>query len=168
MIDSITGAVTALRTAVDMVMKAVDIRDDRMLAETRFTMLARLNDVYEANLLQSERNAAIQQKLHSLASEKRELEDDMFKLKSQVERMSNYELTRTPIGSIVFVDKTTIDAPHGPVYACAHCFEEGKISTLQPEHGGKVMVCFKHGYIGFSIRPHSGIFSGRKYTPGKC
>lgn len=157
MIDSISGALSALRISVDLAKSAIDARDDRKLTEARSAMLDKIIDVQEACLRLQEANAALLQDKHSLTHAKRELEGQIAEMTRKADRLANYERLRTPVGTIVYVDKTTLDSPQGAIYACPACMDDGKISTLQPVEGGGLLECIKHGAFGFNTQPRGPV-----------
>lgn len=154
MIETVAATLAGLRTAVGLAKDAIDARDGAKLAEVKSVLIDRILDVQTACLALQETNAALIQQKATLAEEKRSLEGDLMKAREQADKLAQYERFRTPIGAIVFVDKTTKDASDDAVYACAACMDEGKVSTLQPIHSGKMLVCHTHGKFGFSVEPN--------------
>ncbi|MCX5590903.1 hypothetical protein [Alcaligenes endophyticus] len=152
MFGTASAAITSLKTALDMLKVAVDSRDFIKLAEIKINLTDQVLDVQTAFLELQEKNASLQQDKHSLANEKRELETELMGLREQIGKLAKYERFRTPSGTLVFVETESKDSPDGPVYACAACMDEGKISTLQPTGPGKQFFCYTHKTIPFEIQ----------------
>ncbi|WP_038855022.1 hypothetical protein [Bordetella trematum] len=157
MIDAISGALGGLRGAVDLARIAIDTRDAVKLAEIRLALMDHVIDVQDACMRLQEANATLAQDKHTLANEKRELEKQVMQLRQQTAKLAGYERTRTPVGSIVFVETVTKDSSNGPIYACASCMDEDKVTTLQPIHGDTKLHCPTHGEIGFTVEPSGPI-----------
>lgn len=145
MIESITGAVTSLRGALAMAKTAIEFRDDKKIAEAMTAINDRIMNVQDACMRLQEKNSALLQDKHTLANEKRELENQIAQLRLQTDRLAKYERVRLDSGALVFVDKDSKESEGGPVYACATCMDDHKISTLQPNQNGTALICSVHG-----------------------
>lgn len=149
MIETVTGAITALRGTMAMIRTAIDARDDKKLGEVMTAINDRIIGVQDACMRLQETNATLQQEKHTLAQEKRDLEGEIAQLRQQTDRLAKYERTRLPSGALAFVETETKGDPGGAVYACASCADNGKISTLQPTPNGTKLRCATHGDIQF-------------------
>lgn len=155
MIETIAATLAGLRTAVGLAKDAIDARDAEKLKEAKSALIDRILDVQNACLALQETNATLVQDKATIADEKRHLERQLMEAHKQADKLAQYERMHTPIGAVVFVDKDTKNAADGPVYACAACMDDGKVSTLQPIFDGKMLVCHVHGKFGFTIEPRA-------------
>lgn len=149
MFGAASVTITSLKTALDMFKVAVDTRDFIKLAELKIDLTDRILDVQTAFLELQEKNASLLQDKHTLANEKRELETQLMNLQQHIDKLAKYERFRAPSGTLLFVETESKNSPDGPVYACAACMDEGKISTLQPTGPGIQFFCYTHKKIPF-------------------
>ncbi|WP_369326526.1 hypothetical protein AB6N01_20595 [Alcaligenes nematophilus] len=145
MIESVTGAVSALRGALAMAKTAIDFRDDKKIAEAMTSINDKIIAVQDACMRLQETNSTLLQEKHTLANEKRELENQIAQIRQQTDRLAKYERVRLDSGALVFVDKDSKESEEGPVYACATCMDDHKVSTLQPNQSGTALACAIHG-----------------------
>ncbi len=142
----VTAAISALTAAVQLFRAGAATKKDFDIASATSDMLSRIIEIQTAHMALIQANGA-------LADAKRELENEIVQLRQKSDRLTQYERIHTPVGSVVFVDKATANSVDGAVYACSACMDDGKISTLQPIHGGKMLVCHVHGKFGFTVEP---------------
>lgn len=142
----IAEAIAAVRTAWGAAESALEARDTIKLNEVKITMSNQLLELYTAAFALAEAKEAY-------ASRTRDLENEVIELRKKADKLGQYERVRTPVGAIVFVETATKNAPDGPVYACALCMDESKISTLQPGPKNIYLTCARHGKIGFNQHP---------------
>lgn len=66
-----------------------------------------------------------------IASSKRELENEMMKIRNWEEEKQRYKLHRFPYGTITYVLKQERDDGEPPHYLCANCYQDSVKSILQ-------------------------------------
>ncbi|MGB3423821.1 MAG: hypothetical protein WBF84_06755 [Castellaniella sp.] len=149
MIGTITSALSSLKAAVDLGKLALENRDDAKMKEARAAMLERVIDVQDACMRLQETNNALLQEKHTLAQEKRQLEERIAEVEQRAARLTGYELTHTPAGSTVYMEKGAAPGSRMAKYICATCAERGDITYLQPDPGWYFLTCPTHGNLHF-------------------
>lgn len=138
---SISGAVSALKTSVDMVKTAIGLHDDMKLAEATRLLNDKIMDVQNAALSLQEKLSNQRDEIDELKDAKREALKKVDALEKQKSKREQYELVELTPGNFVLSwigDSSTL--PH---HVCQRCMDnESKISILQTRFEVFRMVCY--------------------------
>lgn len=126
MLTETSAAITAFRQTFDL-LKTISEARDQAIVDNSVSQLR--EKIIELQLL----NSQLSELYHSERQRAIELAEKNSKIEMFATKAVNYMLHKTPAGSMVYRTKPTIEGEVGHHYLCAQCFENQKISILQPK-----------------------------------
>ncbi|HDC4533282.1 TPA: hypothetical protein O8T86_004017 [Enterobacter asburiae] len=133
-----TAALSAAKQAYDLLKIIQDGRDAALVSDAVSDLRQKITDLQMLNV-----------ELASLYHAEKELVMQLSEEKSKKEKFiqyaNNYSIHKTEAGSTVYRFKDALNGSNEPHYICAHCYQNEKISILQPST--KIARIFNHSYI---------------------
>ncbi|MGV3346394.1 hypothetical protein ACGVWS_11885 [Enterobacteriaceae bacterium LUAb1] len=139
-----TAAITAAKEAYELIKVLKNARDQTVVDNATGKLHEKIIELQMLNAELASLYHAEKQITIKLASENAKIE--MFTAQA-----AEYEIHKTTAGSIVYRSKSPADNEVGCYYLCAHCYQERKISVLQPT--GKTVPCSSGDYCQQSFCP---------------
>jgi hypothetical protein len=136
-ISAIAGLTTSLRAAVEIMKAMNDISDDINLIPTKIFELTREIMSAQACAL------AVQSEQFDLLQSKRDLEEEIVRLKAWSTEKYRYELKNVAPGAMAYVVKANMQGSEPTHWICANCFQSGKKRFLNESHSDLHFVYHK-------------------------
>jgi hypothetical protein len=136
-ISAIAGLTTSLRAAVEIMKAMNDISDDINLIPTKIFELTREIMSAQACAL------AVQSEQFDSLQSKRDLEEEIVRLKAWSTEKYRYELKNVAPGAMAYVVKANMQGSEPTHWICANCFQSGKKRFLNESHSDLHFVYHK-------------------------
>lgn len=136
-------ATSSLSAAVTLAKSFVGLRDEAQRLVATNELLAQINEAHgkiSALLIAHAESAAEHQ---AALREKRELEEELRRVKAEKADLENYALRELSPGVFVYARSTGVESTEPLHYLCAQCRNDGKKSILQrgENHGSIFHRC---------------------------
>ena len=135
-ISAIAGLTTSLRTAVEIMKAMNDISDINLIPTKIFELTREIMSAQACAL-------AVQSEQFDLLQSKRDLEEEIVRLKAWSTEKYRYELKNVAPGAVAYVVKAKMQGSEPVHWICANCFQSGKKRFLNESHSDLNFVYHK-------------------------
>lgn len=143
-VPTISAALGALKTSIDLFKGAVAVHDDAKISDALKEVKDRIFEVQNASLQAQEKMSTMRDEIETLKNGKRQLETRVAELVQHKSEREKYELRKLSEGVFVLAEIEAREDGRSPHYLCQPCMDnEAKKAVLQRKTSGfqYVMVC---------------------------
>ena len=144
-ISAIDGLTTSLRAVADITKAMKDISDPSAIPAKIYELTKEIMSAQSFAL-------AVQSEQFNLAQSKRELEEEIARLKAWNTERYRYQLQSVGPGANAYVVKDTMRGSEPVHWICADCFQSGKKRFLNESHSDLHHVYHKCAECSYKIR----------------
>jgi hypothetical protein len=135
-ISAIAGLTASLRAAVEIMKAMNDISDANLIPAKIFELTREIMSAQACAL-------AVQSEQFDLLQSKRDLEEEIVRLKAWRTEKYRYELKNVGPGAVAYVVKSNMQGSEPAHWICANCFQSGKKRFLNESHSDLNFVYHK-------------------------
>jgi superfamily II helicase len=125
-ISEITGLMSSLKAAKDIAETMIGLRDTAAFQAKAIEFQAKILDSMSRAITAQEERAALLEKV-------RDLETQIARFEAWETEKERYELKDAGNGTLAYALKSALGNAESSHWACPHCYQDRKISILQPE-----------------------------------
>lgn len=133
-----TAAFSAAKQAYDLLKIVQEGRDAALVSDAVNDLRQKITDLLMLN-------AELASLYHAEKELVMQLNEEKAIKEAFIQNAANYAIYKTEAGSIVYRFKELLNGSHEPHYICAHCYQNQKISILQPSP--KITKIFTQDFI---------------------